>query len=147
MRILTCFLSIGYPFTDIVYWFPYCTCEIVPFTILSSFSAVAPLTLTVTWLVISAPSAKTFILLFVNVLFAKYVSVAFTVNVAIVGVAFKSTVSFTLLHIGFTTSTTFVSPVSPPGISTPEVIVFARLEFFDVSFILFLAIPTVTIPL
>ena len=96
--------------------------------------------------VYSTPSTNNFISSFFNVLFAKYLSVPFIVTVAVLFLI--SVVPLTFSHNGSTTSTISPLPLaSPPGISIPEVIVFAIFLFPDVSTILSAGIATVITPL
>ena len=92
----------------------------------------------------SVPFIRTFIVSFVNVLFAKYLSDILTVIDAVFATAFTELLIF--CTYGSTTSTSFSEPV-PPGIVIPEVIVFAKFVFPVVSSTLPAGTTTVTTPL
>ena len=90
------------------------------------------------------PFTRTCIFVFVNVLFAKYLSVTWNVNCAVL--FFTSTDESIFSTKGLTTSTISAVPV-PSGKSIPDVMVVALFPFPDVSVILFAPIATVTTPL
>ena len=139
---LICLVSLGNPepLTVIVY--------LSPILVVSSDAntGVAIPTFTETFSEISFPFTRTFILSAVKLLLAKYLSVPFTVIVAVWFAALAD--ELTLSHIGSTTSTTVPSPVTgSPLTSIPEVIVTALFLLLEVSANLSLGIATVITPL
>jgi len=103
-------------------------------------------TVTVTFEVTWEPFTKTLILSAVKLLLLKYLSVPFTVIVAVWLAALA--LELTLSQIGSTTSTTVELPlVVPPFTLIPEVRVIASFLFPAVSVTLFAGIATVITPL
>ena len=123
-----------------VYWSPITS---VP---LLAYAVVFPPTLIEIFAVeTSVPLINTLILSCVKLLFAKYLSVPFTVMVAVL--LSTSTVELTFSHIGSTTSTVTASPSSPAKILIPDVIVVGLFPFPVVSTTTLLGIATVITPL
>ena len=143
-----------------VYSTPYCLVVVVVFpkTFLSSVNAVAVLKV-FEISEASVPFTSTLILSAVKLLLAKYVSVPLNLIVAVDDSLFAGSIALAdeliFFHIGSTTSTSFASSVIiPPGIFTPDVIVFAIFPLALVLFpsgplsnTLFPATATVIIPL
>ena len=128
------------PLIVTVYWSPIL---VVPSSV---YTGVTVPTFTETFDETSCPFTRTFILLAVRLLLLKYLSVPFTVIVAVWSAALA--VELTLSHIGSTTSTIVPFPVTGcPLTSIPDVIVTALFLLLDVSDNLSLGIATVIIPL
>ena len=126
-----------------MYSIPYCTLELTPFTTLCSVKGVLVNSFVIP-VVTVLPFTMICIFPFVNVLFAKYLSVALNVIVAVLFATSTDEVIFSTS--GSTTSTT--SSVSlPPGKLIPEVRVVASFPFPVVSSSLSAGIATVTTPL
>ena len=93
----------------------------------------------------SVPLINTLMLSAVKLLLAKYLSVTFTVAVAVL--ASTSTDELTFSHIGSTTSTVVASPGSPAKMLRPDVMVVALFPCPVVSTTTSLGIATVITPL
>ena len=123
---------------------PYCTVVFSPFTTLSSVKGVLFTSFVTPVESTACPSTVICKFSFVNVLLAKYLSVALNVSAAVP--AAGSTVEVIFSTNGCTTSTT--SPVpAPPGKLIPDVMVVALFPFPVVSINLSAGIATVITPL
>ena len=125
------------------YCTPYCTSEVVPSTTLCSVKGV--LANCFVMVLFTLPFTRICIFSFVNVLFAKYLSVTLNDISAVFASTFTDEDIFSTN--GSTTSTNSSSLASPPGKLIPEVIVVAVFPLPAVSIILSAGIATVTTPL